>query len=95
MYLGSIVEHGPVGEVMTDPRHPYTRALLSAVPRLDAVEGAPALQLAGEPPSPLSPPSGCAFHPRCPAALPACAIERPALLEVSGRRVACPVLPSR
>ncbi len=79
MYLGRVVEIGPVEDIFTAPRHPYTRALISAVPQLTPglLRGEPAVR--GELPSPLSPPSGCAFHPRCPIALPQCAAERPAL----------------
>lgn len=65
MYLGRIVELAPAAELAARPRHPYTRALLGAVPSL-AAPGALSPQLAGEPPSPSAPPSGCAFHPRCP-----------------------------
>ncbi len=71
MYLGRIVESGTVDEVLRDPKHPYTRTLLAAVPTLDGLrpEGA---EVRGEQPSPIAPPSGCHFHPRCPAALDAC-----------------------
>ncbi len=73
MYLGRIVEIGDAEELVRSPRHPYTKALLAAVPDVGVVP--PALK--GEPASPLSPPSGCSFHPRCPLAVPAC--EDPAL----------------
>jgi oligopeptide/dipeptide ABC transporter ATP-binding protein len=71
MYLGRIVEAGPVSEVLLRPRHPYTQALLSVLP--DATRDAPGQTLAGEPPDPTKIPAGCRFHPRCPrlAALPA------------------------
>ena len=78
MYLGRIVESGPAGEVCGNPRHPYTRALLSAVPRVDG-SGKKRIVLAGDVPSPLSPPGGCTFHPRCPLAKPECARQRPDL----------------
>jgi len=91
MYLGRIVELGDAHAVCQDPRHPYTRALLSAVPTLDQATRRQRLVLAGEIPSPIDPPSGCAFHPRCPIATPACRAERPALSPASGRLVACPV----
>ncbi len=82
MYLGSIVEMGPTDALYVAPAHPYTAALIAAVPRPQvpaegAVRATPVLQ--GDPPSPLNPPSGCRFHPRCPAATARCRSERPAL----------------
>jgi oligopeptide/dipeptide ABC transporter ATP-binding protein len=95
MYLGRIVEVGEREEIFTDPRHPYTRALLTAAPRLrpgpDRVAGV-AARLRGEPPSPTARPTGCAFHPRCPRAEPVCATQRPELLPApagSSRMAAC------
>jgi peptide/nickel transport system ATP-binding protein len=89
MYLGRVVESGPSAAIFADPQHPYTRALLDNVPRLDARKKSFA-PVAGEIPSPLAPPPGCHFHPRCPHAGPRCARERPALLaEGEGRAVAC------
>ncbi|MGG5889768.1 ABC transporter ATP-binding protein [Falsiroseomonas sp. HC035] len=89
MYLGRIVEEGTAAEVLGAPRHPYTRALLTAVPRLDARGISPAE--AGEPPNPAAPPSGCAFNPRCAIAVEACRAEMPALLDVGGGHlVRCP-----
>jgi oligopeptide/dipeptide ABC transporter ATP-binding protein len=89
MYLGKIVEQGPADAVCERPLHPYTRALLSAVPSLARRRGH-RLRLAGEPPKPTDPPSGCAFHPRCPLAQPICAMERPLLTEwLPGRLAAC------
>ncbi len=79
MYLGRIMESGPVAQVFGTPRHPYTQALLSAVPNLDAARRRTRLLLAGEPPSPSDPPSGCVFRTRCPVALPACAEAVPPL----------------
>jgi oligopeptide/dipeptide ABC transporter ATP-binding protein len=79
MYLGRVVEHGPATELFTSPRHPYTRALLAAVPDPDPTRRSVALPLLGEPPSPLNPPQGCAFHPRCPLAIERCRSERPEL----------------
>ncbi|MGH8616094.1 MAG: dipeptide ABC transporter ATP-binding protein [Burkholderiales bacterium] len=79
MYLGRIVESGSAEEVLGRPRHPYTQALLSAVPQLPA-EGAarrPVIRLPGDLPSPVHPPAGCHFHPRCPQALPQCAERWP------------------
>ena len=88
MYLGRIVESGEAARIYAAPRHPYTRALLASSPRLD---GAAALQpIAGELPSPLAPPPGCAFHPRCPLATELCRAERPPLTPRDGDHlVAC------
>ncbi len=79
LYLGQVVEKGPADRVIRAPLHPYTAALISAVPELDAPAGRKRIVLPGEPPSPLSPPSGCAFHPRCPVARERCHRERPSL----------------
>ena len=90
MYLGQVVEQGPTKQLFDDVRHPYTKALFSAV--LEARPGAVVdeLELKGEVPSPLDPPSGCRFHPRCPFAMAHCASMEPHPLEVSpGHRVAC------
>jgi peptide/nickel transport system ATP-binding protein len=77
MYLGRIVERGTVDEVMRAPRHPYTRALLASVPRVDAAPGEELPQLEGELPSPADPPPGCHFHPRCPQAMAECKLKYP------------------
>ena len=84
MYLGSIVEQGPADAVLHHPLHHYTAALLSAVPG----SGIAQPPLAGDPPSPISPPSGCRFRTRCPRAEPRCALERPAL-SGGAHEVAC------
>ena len=89
MYLGRIVEQAPVDLLFGDPRHPYTRSLLDAVPRLAPTEpGAePPPPLAGEPPSPVDLPTGCRFHPRCPIAAAICTDHDPALTaDPSGAR---------
>ena len=90
MYLGLPVEHAPATALFETPRHPYTRALLAARPKIDADERALRTPpLTGELPSPLNPPSGCVFRTRCPHAQERCAAERPALREVDGSMVAC------
>ena len=76
MYLGRIVEYGPADQVLGNPKHPYTQALLSAVPMLEK-SGREIIRLQGEMPSPANPPSGCHFHPRCPQAMPQCAQQYP------------------
>jgi peptide/nickel transport system ATP-binding protein len=73
MYLGRIVERGRSDEIFREPLHPYTRALLSAVPRLDPAQGVRKIRLQGDVPSPVHPPSGCHFHPRCPKVMDRCA----------------------
>jgi peptide/nickel transport system ATP-binding protein len=77
MYLGRIVERGTVDAVLRTPRHPYTQALLSAVPAPDQAGGRKIIRLRGELPSPANPPSGCHFHPRCPQAMAECRLEYP------------------
>ena len=89
MYLGRAVELGPKEAIFETPRHPYTRALLAATPRVDRAARRERMELKGELPSPLDPPSGCAFHKRCPYAEERCAVERPELRELDGQRVAC------
>ncbi len=77
MYLGEIVEVGPTREVMDAPRHPYTQALMSAVPRVEAHARRQRIVLKGDLPSPIDPPAGCKFHTRCAQAMPRCATEAP------------------
>ena len=89
MYLGQIVEWGDADAVALRPKHPYTQALFAAALPIDVDEAPGALMLSGEVPSPLAPPGGCRFHPRCPHAMPRCATEPPAPREADGRRVAC------
>ena len=89
MYLGRIVERGGVREILNDPKHPYTEALLSAVPRLDADSGRPIIVLKGDMPSPARPPAGCHFHPRCPRAMPQCSVGYPAETQLGGGRSVC------
>lgn len=90
MYLGRIVETGPSRELTATPKHPYTQALLSAVPVVDPDSRRSRVVLGGDVPSPLDPPSGCPFHPRCPVAEARCRQEVPALRDLgSGRLAAC------
>jgi oligopeptide transport system ATP-binding protein len=91
MYLGRIVEVAPTEELFTNPRHPYTKGLLQAIPRLTPGRGSEAVALQGDPPSPLRVPSGCRFHPRCPYAAPICSVEDPQLTAEGreGHEVAC------
>ncbi len=77
MYLGRIVEKGKTEEVFGSPKHPYTQALLSAIPKLDPITGAEKIRLSGDVPSPVNPPSGCHFHTRCPYVMPRCLGEYP------------------
>jgi peptide/nickel transport system ATP-binding protein len=86
MYLGRVVESGSADEVLRSPRHPYTRALLAAVPRVDGIRG-DAPKLAGDMPSPANPPSGCHFHPRCPLADEACRRDYPEETRVGATQV--------
>ena len=94
MYLGRVVEQGPAEQVLNHAQHPYTQALLRSQPlhdpRLARARGLGVL--AGEMPSPLDPPPGCAFHPRCPHAQPSCRQNRPELLASQAWLLACPVL---
>jgi oligopeptide transport system ATP-binding protein len=94
-YAGRIVESGDRGAVLQRPRHPYTRALLDALPHPEAAGKRPLIAIAGTPPTPQSIPPGCAFHPRCPYAVETCRVEVPLLLGGNGRRFACPVDPFR
>ncbi|MCA9558825.1 MAG: ATP-binding cassette domain-containing protein, partial [Myxococcales bacterium] len=90
MYLGRVVELAPADALFADPRHPYTQALLAAAPVPDPRRRAPATALSGELPRRLSPPPGCAFHPRCPIAEARCRVERPPLeSDAAGHATAC------
>ena len=90
MYLGKVVERASKKALFATPRHPYTQALLASTPRIDASARRERQVLAGELPSPLAPPSGCAFHKRCPHAVARCSVETPVLESTGGSQsVAC------
>ncbi len=88
MYLGRLVEQAPTDTLFMRPKHPYTRMLLDTIPDLD-MTGRQRAPVAGEVPSPLNPPSGCTFHPRCPFAEDRCKAERPMPIAIEGGTVAC------
>jgi peptide/nickel transport system ATP-binding protein len=89
MYLGLIVEEAPTGELWRSPRHPYTEALIGAIPHADGLKSQPTI-LPGEVPNPAAPPDGCRFHTRCPLVFDRCRTEVPPLISVEpGRRQAC------
>jgi peptide/nickel transport system ATP-binding protein len=90
MYVGKLVEVGTSQQICVNPKHPYTQALLSAVPVPDPAARKQRIVLKGDVPTPVNPPSGCRFHPRCPIAIDRCRIEEPPLRPLeSGRQVAC------
>jgi len=93
MYLGRVVELGPVDQIYREPKHPYTQALLAAIPSTDPRRRTKEAPLSGDPPNPINPPSGCRFRTRCPFAEPVCKEVPPALLMgENGRAVACHML---
>jgi dipeptide transport system ATP-binding protein len=89
MYLGRVVEQGTRDDIFNNPQHPYTKALLSATPTPDPTRKRERIVLKGELPSPLNPPSGCTFHPRCPIAFEKCARINPTLIAHERSLVAC------
>ena len=93
MYLGRAVEHGPREAIFTDPKHPYTRALLSATPVADPEARKERIVLEGELPSPFNPPTGCPFNPRCPLVMERCKVEMPPLERKGEQLVACWAVP--
>jgi oligopeptide transport system ATP-binding protein len=92
-YAGRVVESGPRDELLQHPRHPYTRALLDALPHPEAARDTPLIAIKGTPPSPQQIPTGCPYHPRCPYAIDVCTTDDPPLAPVDGRRLACHVDP--
>jgi oligopeptide transport system ATP-binding protein len=92
MYLGEIIETGPSRSLYRQPLHPYTHALLSSIPRLEPTKKRKRIILPGDVPSPINPPAGCRFHPRCPLAMARCRSERPAELDLGGQMVRCHVV---
>ena len=89
MYLGRVVETGPKTVLFEKPMHPYTQALLSATPSINPLHRQKKIKIMGELPSPMNPPSGCAFHKRCPYASQRCGVEEPQLRVLEGRQIAC------
>lgn len=89
MYLGKPVESGSRDDLFNTPHHPYTRALLSATPVADPFKTKERIVLKGELPSPIAPPSGCTFHPRCPSMTDICREKPPEITEINGCKVAC------
>ena len=93
MYLGRIVEHSPTTDLCREPLHPYTQALMKAAPAPVARRKSITPALTGDMPNPISPPTGCHFHPRCPHAMDVCRSVYPATRVIQGRRVACHLYP--
>ncbi len=96
MYLGKIVEIGDRKDIFENPKHPYTQALISAAPIADPRKTRDAILLEGDVPSPIEPPSGCSFHPRCPIAEDICKEVMPKLINIdgiTGQRAACHMVP--
>jgi len=89
MYLGEIVELTDADSIYSQPLHPYTKALISAVPTPDPTEASERVVLKGDVPSPFHPPLGCVFHPRCPHAVDRCKREKPVLRDFGGHQIAC------
>jgi oligopeptide/dipeptide ABC transporter ATP-binding protein len=94
-YGGRIVEDGPASELLRTPRHPYTRALLEALPHPEHARGAVLRGIPGPPAQPGHLPHGCVFHPRCDHAIDSCRTDRPSTIRFDGRSFACPVDPFR
>ena len=96
MYLGRIVETGPRAAIFDQPRHPYSRALIEAVPIPDPLLRRERQRLQGEPPSPIAPPPGCRFHPRCPRVMDICRQSAPPAVAIAtDHQVLCHLYPSK
>jgi oligopeptide/dipeptide ABC transporter ATP-binding protein len=95
MYLGKLVEVGDAEDIFNDPQHPYTQALLGAIPHPEVDDDRELVILEGNVPSPVNPPSGCRFHTRCPLATDICRTQEPQLVEKNGRLVACHLVEGR
>jgi len=95
MYLGKLVEVGDAEDIFNDPQHPYTQALLGAIPRPEVDDGQDLVILEGTVPSPVNPPSGCRFHTRCPLVTDICRQQEPELVAINGRLVACHLVHER
>ncbi len=95
MYLGKLVEVGDAEDIFQKPQHPYTKALLGAIPRPEVDDDGELVILEGTVPSPVNPPSGCRFHTRCPLATDICRTQEPQLVEKNGRLVACHLVEGR
>ena len=89
MYLGKLVELAPADDLYDAPAHPYTKALLSANPRMNSDDTSERIILKGDIPNPINRPSGCVFNPRCPKVQEICKSESPALIQIGNRKVAC------
>ena len=92
MYLGEIIEAAPAEKLYENPLHPYTKALLSSVPSMDPTAKKERIVLEGDVPSPINPPEGCRFHPRCPIAQDVCKTATPRTIDLDGHQVACHVV---
>jgi oligopeptide/dipeptide ABC transporter ATP-binding protein len=89
LYLGQLMEVSSAEKLIADPAHPYTRALIAAVPTIDNIDGKKVLADIGDVDDPANPPTGCRFHRRCPFTVDRCRTEVPAIREFDGRHVAC------
>ena len=89
MYLGKVMEYGKAANIFNDPKHPYTQALFASTPKIGVKSPKNKFVIKGEPPSPINPPSGCVFHPRCPLAKEECQKTVPKLEFINDRKISC------